>query len=288
MTTLAHNAPPMVYAHALEFPKAKGAVTPDNWYTALKRLQKDAQGITSMWEVLAWEHSNTRGARLAAKANAAFVEKAAIRPAPKPSVKDQGKPSRAYKPSLKPCMDKKCATCGGTYTTNRSHQRYCSLPCQSTRGKERWTPSPIPCNLCSSEFMPNRATQKYCSECLKDGRHKVNKQIAKRLYAPSKYNHTCVVCGAGFTSNRPDAKSCSDACKKEYGKNYRDGKLKPSVMAVEPRCEVCDCLIASSAVYTGQKRCKECQLKHQRALNRAYYHRIQAGKRARAKEATNG
>lgn len=283
MTTLIHNAPKMVYAHVLEFPKAKGAVTPDNWYTALKRIQKDAQGITSMWEVLAWEHSNTRGARLAAKANAAFVEKAATRPAPKPSVKDQGKPSRAYKPSLKPYMDKKCATCGGTYTTNRSHQRYCSLPCQSARGKEKWIPSPIACGVCAGEFMPIRANQKYCSGCLKEGNHKAAREKAKRLYVPSKYNHTCAVCRVGFTSNRPDAKSCSDACKKEYSKNYRDGKMKPSVAITEARCQDCDCIIPTTSVRTGQKRCRECTLVIRREKNRAYYHRMRAEKQ----EATN-
>ena len=105
------NAKPVVYACQLSFPKAKGAVTPENWQKALYDLQSTPQAIASMSDVWDWE----RGIKSAPRKQTE----------PKPRTK-----AKESKPDLPSCL-----LCSCQFTPQWKNVKYCEY-CRKNRHAE--------------------------------------------------------------------------------------------------------------------------------------------------------
>ena len=279
MKTMVHtdamhpNAKPVVYACQLSFPKAKGAVTPETWYEALIDLQETREARNAMRDVWKWERSKSEGARLAAKANADFIQKQAARPKPTPAPKPIQK-ERTSRP-FAPVVTKECARCNASFTTSYSRKRFCSEECQrkgknslrdAVRKENAKNPDLASCEECQATILRSASNQKYCKECaVKVGRAKWKEQ-ARAKYQPSRYEHTCVICSTPFVTNRKDSKACSAPCRKAHQRAISLRKFREyqerdggAIRTHSALCVDCSASIPPQSAIKGAKRCDSCR-----------------------------
>ena len=123
------------------------------------------------------------------------------------------------------------------------------------------------CSECGAEFVPH-ARQVTCSKACYARRK-------SKLRAVNPYELTCKECGAEFTSKRPEALVCGDACRRErkrrQKREWRRGNYDRTTY--EPRqCAADGCIQVFTPVRPRQATCgsKRCQREYRLARKRMH------------------
>jgi endogenous inhibitor of DNA gyrase (YacG/DUF329 family) len=170
VTTLIHEGSrtaPMVYACKIEWPKAKGAVTSDNWYSALLELQETPQARESMRDVWEWE----RGIKTATKPKAEPKPKAVpVVPALPACPLCSARFSPEWK-SVKYCRD--CRTNRRAEVKRHICRQYQKRNPETKRARDRARHNTettyTNCSTCGGvvALSPQSRHRLYCSDCRK-------------------------------------------------------------------------------------------------------------------------